>query len=1195
MSFCHLHVHSEYSLLDGACRVKAITEKDPDTKKKRILAKGLIDRAKELGQDAIAITDHGAMYGVIDFYDEAKEQGIKPIIGCEVYVAPRTRFDKEHGTDNEYCHLVLLCENNTGYQNLIKMVSKAWTEGFYIKPRIDHELLEKYHEGLIALSACLAGEIPRALMANDYESAKKTAMWYRDLFGKDNYYLELQDHGIPDQKAINPQIVKLSKELDIPLVCTNDAHYLEKEDAEAQRILLCIQTGSTLENPPAMAFETDEFYVKSEEEMRSLFPEVPEAADNTVKIAERCHVEFEFGHTKLPRFDAPGGDSTAYFRKLCEDGLVKRFGTPSQELRDRLHYEMEIIESMGYVNYYLIVYDYVHYAKTHDIPVGPGRGSGAGSLCAYCIGITNIDPMKYNLLFERFLNPERVSMPDFDVDFSDTKRQQVVDYVIEKYGADHVSQIVPFGTLKPRAAVRDVARVMGLPYSVSDKVAKLIPTVIPDEKDVTLDKALKFSKELRELYESDETVKTLIEKAKKVEGMPRHASTHAAGVVITDLPVAEYVPLCMNGDLVAAQYNMTNLERLGLLKMDFLGLSNLSIIENAQKLIQKKNPDFDIENISFDEPKVYQMLAQGQCSGVFQLESSGMRRMLVQMKPRNFEDIISAISLYRPGPMDYIPQFVQNRNHPELTQYLTPQLEPILKATDGVVIYQEQVMQIFRSLAGYSLGRADIVRKAMSKKKKDVLEREREVFINGLEEEGSVKVDGCVRRGVSANLANELFNQMSTFAEYAFNKSHAAAYAVVAYRTAYLKCMYPQEYMAALLTSSLMEKGKVPRYMEECHQLGIQTLPPSINHSFSDFSVEGDNIRFGLLAIKNMGRAVSERIAQEREENGPYTSFSDFTRRMVKYQEFNRRAMESLIKCGALDELEPNRNRLLMGYSYILETCEELNKRTERGQLGFFDEEDQSKEYELPYAEEMSQDEKFEYEKEITGLYLSGHPLSAYNYAYEDSRLTPIDQIFQDIEDKGFDAVDGKIVAILSVLDEFKSRTTKQNRMMATAVAEDCYGTIGLLVFDKAFALYEKLLREGGALLLFGRISAREDEEAKLVVEHVVKAPAPGESLTDGLNQLFGNKSFSYSKKKESMPQKKSLTGLFLKVSSLSGDDWNRCKDVLSNHQGNQNVYLRCMDTGKMLKVSGITCAKQDETMMQELRNILGKENVAFQ
>lgn len=1172
MSFCHLHVHSEYSLLDGACRIK-----------------GLVSRAKELGQTSVAITDHGVMYGVIDFYNEAKSQGIKPIIGCEVYVAPRSRYDKVHGTDNEYSHLVLLCENNTGYQNLIKLVSAAWTEGFYVKPRIDHEILEQYHEGLIALSACLAGEIPKSLMAGDFDKARETAIWYRDLFGKDHYYLEMQDHGLSEQKGVNTQIVKLSKELNIPLVCTNDAHYLTRDDAETQKILLCIQTATTLSNPPAMAFETDEFYLKSEDEMRSLFPNFQEAADNTVKIAERCHVEFEFGKTKLPRYDVPGGDSTSYFRKLCEDGLIERYGKPTEELKNRLHYEMEVIESMGYVNYYLIVYDYVHFAKTHDIPVGPGRGSGAGSLCAYCIGITDIDPMKYNLLFERFLNPERVSMPDFDVDFSDAKRQQVVDYVIEKYGADHVSQIVTFGTLKPRAAIRDVARVMDLPYALSDKVAKLIP----NELKITLDSALQESKELRELVEKDEKVKELIENARRVEGMPRHASTHAAGVVITDLPVADYVPLCVNGDMVAAQYTMTTLERLGLLKMDFLGLSNLSIIENAQTLIRKHTPEFCIEKVSLDEPKVYEMLSQGQCGGVFQLESAGMRRLLMQMKPKGFEDIISAISLYRPGPMDSIPQFIQNRNYPEMTKYITPELKPILDVTDGVVIYQEQVMQICRSLAGYSLGRADIVRKAMSKKKHDVLEQERDVFINGLQEDdGTVLVDGCVRRGINASVANELFDQMSTFASYAFNKSHAAAYAVVAYRTAYLKCMYPREYMAALLTSSLMEKGKVPRYMEECSQMGIQTLPPSVNHSFSDFAVEGKNIRFGLLAIKNMGRSVSERIFEEREENGLYTSFSDFARRIVKYPEFNRRAMESLIKCGAFDELEKNRNRLLKGYSYILDICEAQHKQSMQGQIGFFDEQNAQEEYELPYSEEFSDEQKYEYEKEITGLYLSGHPLNAYNYVYEDGRLTALDQIESESEYKGGENLDGKKIVVLGILDAFKAKTTKQNRMMATGVLEDCYGSIEVLVFDKAYTMYETVLKEKGPLFLMGRLSIREEESPKLVIEHALRVPKEETDIISSLDRICGkqivaNTKVSYQKKDN--PRH----GVYLRIPSESSKEWNDILQILPLNIGEEPLYLRCVDTGKMLKAPSNLSVKITEYFIEQCKKILGTDNVA--
>ena len=829
--FVHLHVHSEYSLLDGACRIRE-----------------LINRVRELGQDAVAITDHGVMYGVVDFYKEAKKAGIKPIIGCEVYVAARSRFDKIHEFDNENAHLVLLCKDETGYKNLVKLVSAAWIEGFYSRPRVDAELLGQYHEGLIAMSACLAGEIPRALYKGDFEAAKQKALYYDGIFGRGNFYLEIQDHGLEEQRMVTPQIVRLSRETGIPLVCTNDAHYLTRDDAGMQKILICIQTNTTIHESSKLAFETDEFYIKSEQEMRELFPEIPEAFENTVRIAEMCNLEFQFGNTKLPRFDAPGGDSNRYFRNQCIEGMHRIYGeNPDPEIVQRLEFEMDTIQRMGYVDYYLIVNDFVQYAKSHDIPVGPGRGSGAASLCAYCLGITGIDPIKYNLLFERFLNPERVSMPDFDIDFCNEKRQLVIDYVINKYGSDHVAQIVTFGTMAARAAIRDVARAMGLPYALADKTAKLVPW----ELGMTLDKAIQQSRSLYELYREDKQVAELLDMAKKVEGMPRHASTHAAGVVITDKPVNEYVPLCLNGEMVATQYTMNLLEELGLLKMDFLGLRNLTVIDDAQRIIRGSNPGLDIQSIPMNEDAVFEMLSQGSTEGVFQFESSGMKKVLTNLRPRCFEDLIAVIALYRPGPMDSIPKYINNRHHPEQVEYAHPLLKPILEVTNGCIVYQEQVMQIFRELAGYSLGRADIVRRAMSKKKHDVMEREREIFINGLvNEDGFVEVEGCVRRGVNRSIAERIFNEMSSFASYAFNKAHAAAYAMVAYQTAYLKCYYPKEYFAALLTSVLDGSGKVASYIAECDRLGIKILPPTVNESDSGFTVSGDSIRFDSLRLK---------------------------------------------------------------------------------------------------------------------------------------------------------------------------------------------------------------------------------------------------------------------------------------------------------------------------------------------------------
>ena len=1180
MAFVHLHVHSEYSLLDGACRIK-----------------GLCSRAKELGQTAVAVTDHGVMYGAVEFYKEAQKQGVRPIIGCEVYVAARGRKDKENAFDREYNHLVLLCENNEGYQNLIKMVSAAHLEGFYVKPRVDRELLEKYHGGLIALSACLAGEVPRALTAGDYDKAKATAQWYKNVFGEGNYFLELQDHGIAEQKEINPQILRLSNELDIPVVCTNDAHYLAKEDADTQRVLLCIQTGRTLDDPPELAFETDEFYLKSEDEMRALFPNVPEALENTAKIAERCNVTFEFGKTKLPHYDAPGGDSKAYFEKLCEEGLLRRFEHPTDEARERLRYEMDVVEQMGYVDYYLIVFDYVNYAKTHGIPVGPGRGSGAGSLCAYCIGITDIDPLKYDLLFERFLNPERVSMPDFDVDFSDRQRQQVVDYVIEKYGADHVAQIVTFGTMKARAAIRDVARVMGLPYAVSDKVAKMVPT----DLKMTLDKALEVSVDLKELTDSDPQVKKLIDTARRVEGMPRHASTHAAGVVITADPVDTYVPLCLNGESAATQYTMTTLDELGLLKMDFLGLSNLSLIDDAEKLIRRHTPDFDITKVSLEEPQVYAMLQKGQTEGVFQLESGGMKRLMVQMKPRCFEDIIAAISLYRPGPMDSIPQYIQNRNEPEKTAYLHDSLRHILDVTNGVAVYQEQVMQIFRDLAGYSLGRADIVRRAMSKKKHDVMERERAVFINGTTD-SDVSVDGCVKRGVPAKIADTLFDQLTAFASYAFNKSHAAAYAVVAYRTAYLKCLYPKEYMAALLSGALLE-GKVARYMDECARLAIRTLPPSVNHSFADFAVEGNDIRFGLLAVKNMGRAAADRIVFEREASGAFTSFYDFCRRMTPYTEFNRRTMEALIKCGALDGLSANRHQMIESFDAIMDGVEDSHRRDLDGQIGFFDDVSTFAEPQLTPYDEYPLEELLTMEKEVTGLYLSGHPLSPYNALYEDSRLSRLDEILAEAEERGNDAVDGRSVVVLGLVSSLRERMTRQNAQMAVGTVEDTRAAVETLFFPKMYGQYKPLVKSGKPLLFVGRVSAREDEDVKLTVDRVLEAPPVGQPLPPELHVFKRDGRPQTSRPQPSAPVSKPTAppaaeqsprhGVYLRLPSRECPEWEKIQPVLRYFSGNEPLYLRLTDTGKLLKAPESAFVEAHDELLKELRRLLGDDNVA--
>ena len=950
MDFAHLHVHTEYSLLDGCCRIKA-----------------LIDRAAALGQKSLAITDHGVMYGVIDFYKYAVSKGINPIIGCEVYVAPRSRFEKVKGVDSRYTHLVLLCRNNEGYRNLIKLVSAGFTEGFYSKPRIDKELLKKYSGGLIALSACLAGEIPRLLSSGEYEKAKETALWFDSVFGRGNYYLELQDHGIEEQRRINPQLVRISRETGIPLAATNDVHYIKKEDARLHKVLLCIQTGTKINEENPIEFKTNEFYLKSAEEMASLFPEAPEAIENTVKIAENCRVTFEFGKIKLPRFDIGDRDHFEYFRNKCLEGLHRIYGeNPKKEVTDRLDYELGVINRMGYVDYYLIVADFVNYAKSHNIPVGPGRGSGAASLAAYCIGITGIDPLKYDLYFERFLNPERVSMPDFDIDFCYVNRQKVIDYVIEKYGSDRVSQIVTFGTMAARGAVRDVGRALDVPYAVCDKIAKLIPQSL----NMTIERALSSSPELKTLYDNDNQVHELIDTAIELEGMPRHASTHAAGVVISDKPIAEYVPLAVNDEAVVTQYTMTALDELGLLKMDFLGLRNLTVIADTEKYIRKKQPDFDIEKIPLDDKETYKMMGAGLTDGVFQFESEGMKNVLRQFGPESIEDLTAILSLYRPGPMDSIPKYIHNRHHPEDVTYPTPLLKPILSVTYGCIVYQEQVMQVFRTLAGYTLGRADIVRRAMAKKKHDVMERERQFFIHGEKDEnGNILCKGAVANGVDEQTANKIFDDMQSFSSYAFNKAHAAAYSFVAYRTAYLKCHYPAEYFSSLMTSMMDSPAKVALYTADCRKNGIRVLPPSVNSSGAGFTPDGNAIRFGLLAVKNLGTGVINRLIAEREENGAYTSMYDFCLRNYS-REFNRKALEGLIKSGAMDGLEDNRRQMLYNIDGVLVAAEDEKKYSAKGQMNLFGEMGTDVSFKPIKAEEMPRETLLELEKEATGLYL---------------------------------------------------------------------------------------------------------------------------------------------------------------------------------------------------------------------------------
>lgn len=1159
MAFAHLHVHTEYSLLDGACRMER-----------------LLDAAKEMGQTAVAITDHGCMYGVVEFYKAAKKRGIHPILGCEVYVARRTRFDKVHELDGENRHLVLLCENETGYHNLLALVSKAWVEGFYSKPRVDLDLLREHHEGLIALSACLAGEIPRALTRGDYEGARKAALRYEGIFGRGNFYLELQDHGMAEQKRINPQLIRLSRETGIPLVATNDCHYIAPEDSRMHRVLLCIQTGRTIEDENAMEFGSEEFYFKSEEEMRALFPDVPEAADNTVKIAQRCQVELEFGKTKLPAFFTPdGSDNLEFFRRLCQEGLARRYGeNPPQEYRDRLEYEIRVISRMGYVNYYLIVWDFIRYARSVGIPVGPGRGSGAGSLAAYCVGITNVDPMRYDLLFERFLNPERVSMPDFDIDFSDERRDEIIGYVVDKYGADHVAQIVTFGTMAARGALRDVGRALNIPYNKVDQVAKLVPLSL----GMTLDTAMKQSKELREKVEADPQVKELWDMARKVEGMPRHASTHAAGVVITDKPVMDYVPLSKNDDAVVTQYTMTAIEELGLLKMDFLGLRNLSVIDHAEKLVRRREAGFSIEAAPEDDGAVFRMLSEGHSEGVFQLESPGMKRLLVQAQPACVEDLIAIISLYRPGPMQFIPQYLESRKNPESVHYRHPLLRPILEPTGGCIIYQEQVMQIFRDLAGYSLGRADIVRRAMAKKKHDVLEREREVFLHGQQrEDGTWEVDGCLRRGVDQQTALELFKEIESFASYAFNKPHAAGYAVVAYQTAYLKCHYPCEYMAALLSSVLGQTGKVAEYIEECGRLGISVLPPHVNYSDMGFTVVGKSIRFGLLAVKNLGRNVIARMVEERRGGGEFTSFYNFCKRMAG-RDLNRRAIESLVKCGALDGLGNNRREMLLAVERVLDSLEADKRRNVEGQMGFFDAPGSAQGGEPPLekTEDFSAADKLNMEKEVTGMYLSGHPMAAYAGLYQEGGYARMDEILQSAGERETGRYqDGQWVTLLGMVVGVRKKATKNNAQMAFVSLEDMYGAITALVFPKVLEQYGSLLYEGAVVEVQGKLSFTEDKAPELVCQSLGK-PADPVSV-------------------KAPAGKPVRPGLYLRLSSQRDPRYDKVMRYIAVFDGGAtDLYLTFQDTGKLLRAPAKFRVEINRPLLRALKELLGAENVAY-
>lgn len=1156
--FTHLHLHTEYSLLDGACRIEQ-----------------LVLRAKELGMQSLAITDHGNMYGAVDFYKACKKHGIKPIIGCEVYVAPRTRFDKEKALDKEYNHLILLCKNEIGYKNLIKLVSLSYTEGYYYKPRIDRDILEKYHEGLICLSACLAGEIPQNLLARDYEGAKAAALWHRDVFGNGNYYLEIQDHGIDEQKTVKDGILRLSAETGIPVVATNDVHYIEKEDSKVQQVLICIATNHILGEDTGLEFHSDEFYLKSEQEMRELFADVPQAVDNTAVIARQCNFDFEFGNTKLPYFEINSPMSHfEYFRQQCFDGLYKRYGdNPPNEYVERLEYELKTVDKMGYTDYYLIVSDFVHFAKSKGIPVGPGRGSGAGSLAAYCIGITDLDPMKYNLLFERFLNPERVSMPDFDIDFCYERRQEVIDYVTEKYGADHVAQIVTFGTLQTRAAIRDVGRTMGMPYASVDAVAKLVP----NDFKITIDEAVRKSPQLRNLMKENDQVNELIETARKIEGMPRNTSTHAAGVVITRDPVSTYVPLATNDGLVVTQYIMTTLEELGLLKMDFLGLRTLTVINDASR-----EAGIDINKIPTDDQNVYKLFSRGQTEGIFQFESSGMKQMLMNLKPTCLEHLIAATSLYRPGPAKQIDTFVENSRHPEKIKYASPLLEPILKDTFGCIVYQEQVMQIFRVLAGYSYGRADVVRRAMSKKKKDVMEAERKTFI-----------EGCGKNNISRDTANAIFDQMSEFAKYAFNKSHAACYALVAYRTAYLKTYYPAQFMAALLTSVLDSSNKVARYTAECKRLGLKLAVPDINTSVMGFSANGNVINYGLLGIKNIGSEFINDIIKERK-NGKYESLFDFCSRL-QTAHFNRRAAESLIRCGALDSLGANRRQMLQALPPLVSNLDEIRRKTMYGQVGFFElggEDSFGVDFEMPDVPEFPQAELLKMEKEMTGLYLSGHPLDKYDKIIEKLGYVRTSDLLEAESNPLSVYKDGDGVSLCGIITHITVKQTKAGQNMAFVTVEDMLGSIEIVVFPKVLATCSSHIVPSGVITVFGTLSIEEEKDPKILANVVFGAP-DSNSRPAKSKRASAHKNDLNEKNQNSATAGNKKRGLFLRFSSENDERIKKATVIASIFDGDMPLYYYYLDKKHYELQPRSMFVQPNKTMLGELGRLLGQENVA--
>ncbi len=1146
MAFAHLHVHTEYSLLDGSNKVKEY-----------------VARVKELGMNSAAITDHGVMYGVIDFYKTAKAAGINPILGCEVYVAPNSRFDREssHG-DDRYYHLVLLAENNTGYQNLMKIVSKGFVDGYYYKPRVDMEILETYHEGIIALSACLAGEVQRYLIRGMYEEAKKVACKYEKCFGKGNFFLELQDHGIPDQKTANNYLLRLSQETGIELVATNDIHYTYAEDAEAHDILLCIQTGKRLADENRMRYDGGQYYVKSEEEMRKLFPYALQAIENTQKIADRCHVEIEFGVTKLPHFEVPEGyDSWTYLNKLCHEGLVKRYPQNHEEMKERLDYELGVIKNMGYVDYFLIVWDFINYARTHDIPVGPGRGSAAGSLVAYTTGITNIDPIRYSLLFERFLNPARVTMPDIDIDFCFERRGEVIDYVVEKYGKDCVTQIITFGTLLAKGVIRDVGRVMDLPYSFCDTIAKMIP----NELGITIDKALTMNPELRAMYETNSEVKTLIDMSKRLEGLPRHSSMHAAGVVISQKAMDEYVPLSRASDgTLTTQFVMTTIEELGLLKMDFLGLRTLTVIKNAVDLVERNHGiKIDVDNIHYDDKKVLDSIGTGKCDGIFQLESAGMKNFMKELKPQSLEDVIAGISLYRPGPMDFIPKYIKGKNESDSITYVCKELEPILEPTYGCIVYQEQVMQIVQDLAGYTMGQADNIRRAMSKKKQSVIDAERQNFVYGNEEQG---IKGCIANGISEKAANQIYDSMVDFAKYAFNKSHAAAYAVVAYQTAYLKYYYPVEFMAALMTSVIDNAKKVSEYIYTCRQMGIQVLPPDINEGEGVFSAVNGNIRYGMYAIKSLGRPVVDSILEERAVNGSYKTLHSFLER-VSSREVNKRAVENLIKAGACDCLDGNRQQMMNIFAVVMDNLANEKKKSMSGQMTLFDfasEEDKADyEIKLPNLPEYDKEIRLGFEKEVLGIYLSGHPLEDYEAKWRKNISAVTADFMLDEETNEVKIKDNESVMVGGMITEKTIKYTKNNKAMAFITLEDLLGTVEIIIFPKDYDKYHHLLNEDEKVFIRGRASVEEDKNGKIICEKMY-------SFDDTKRELW----LQFATK-EAFEQKE-----------------QELYRMLHDSDGKDMVVLYISSVKAMKKLPESYNVSADTSLVNKLTNFLGENNV---